>query len=80
MGGFLAQTGLADVFGGQCPATFHAEYLDPKDQPHYIDFILVSPQVGAGATRVLFGDKQLLRGRRECLSDHVGLHARLLRA
>jgi endonuclease/exonuclease/phosphatase family metal-dependent hydrolase len=77
MGGFLAQTGLADVFGGQCPATFHAEYLDP---PHCIDFILVSPQVRTGTTRVLFGDKQLLRGRREYLSDHVGLHARLLRA
>jgi endonuclease/exonuclease/phosphatase family metal-dependent hydrolase len=80
MGGFLAQTGLADAFGGQCPATFHADYLDPPHQPHCIDFILVSPQVRTGITRVLFGDKQLLRGRREYLSDHVGLYARLLRA
>ena len=48
------------------------------------------PEVGDGPdawltvvtlnTRVLFGDKQLLRGRRGYRSDHVGLYARLLRA
>ena len=77
--GFLSLTGLADAFGGQCPATFHAEYLDPPHHPHCIDFILMSPQVSARTTRVLFGSKQLLQGRREYLSDHVGLYARLLR-
>lgn len=77
--GFLSQTGLADAFGGQCPATFHAEYLDPPRHPHCIDFILVSPQASAGTTQVLFGSKQLLRGRQEYLSDPVGLYARLLR-
>jgi sphingomyelin phosphodiesterase 2 len=76
--GFLSQTGLSDAFRGQCPATFHAEYLDPPHFAHCIDFILISPQIRAGATRVLFGDKQLLHGRREYLSDHVGLYARLL--
>jgi endonuclease/exonuclease/phosphatase family metal-dependent hydrolase len=75
---FLSQTELADTFGGQCPATFHAEYLDPPHVAHCIDFVLISAQIRAGATRVLFGDKQLLRGRREYLSDHVGLYARLL--
>jgi sphingomyelin phosphodiesterase 2 len=78
--GFLSQTGLADAFGGQCPATFHSEYLDPPEPAHCIDFILISPQIRAGTTRVLFGDKQILQGRREYLSDHVGLYARLHRA
>ena len=76
---FLSETGLADAFSGQCPATFHPEYLDPPERAHCIDFILVSPQIKAGITRVLFGSKQLLRGRREYLSDHIGLYARLHR-
>lgn len=76
---FLAQAGLADAFGGQCPATFHAEFLGPGQTPHCIDFILVSPQVRAGSTRLLFGSKQDLRGRPEYLSDHIGLYARLQR-
>jgi exonuclease III len=75
--GFLSEAGLADAFGGQCPATFHSEYLDPPEPAHCIDFILVSSQIRAGITRVLFGDKQILQGRREYLSDHTGLYARL---
>ena len=77
--GFLSQTGLADAFGGQCPATFHSEYLDPPEPAHCIDFILSSPQIKAGLTRVLFGSRQILRGRPEYLSDHIGLYARLHR-
>ena len=75
--GFLSETGLEDAFGGQCPATFHAEYLDPGERGHCIDFILVSPQIEAGTTQVLFGGKQLVGGRREYVSDHIGLYARL---
>jgi hypothetical protein len=30
-GGFMAATGLADAFGGVCPATFRAEYLPAGD-------------------------------------------------
>jgi sphingomyelin phosphodiesterase 2 len=78
--GFLSETGLADAFSGQCPPTFHSEYLDHGEGGHCIDFILVSPHVEAGTTRVLFGGKQLLRGRMEYLSDHIGLYARLNRA
>jgi endonuclease/exonuclease/phosphatase family metal-dependent hydrolase len=77
--GFLSETGLADAFSGQCPATFHPEYLDPPERAHCIDFILVSPQIKAGITQVLFSGKQILRGRREYLSDHIGLYARLHR-
>jgi endonuclease/exonuclease/phosphatase (EEP) superfamily protein YafD len=75
--GFLSETGLADAFGGQCPATFHSEYLGPSQRARCIDFILVSPQIQAETAMVLFGGKQLLRGRREYLSDHIGLYARL---
>jgi sphingomyelin phosphodiesterase 2 len=77
MRGFLSETGLADAFGGQCPPTFHDEYLDPGEHGHCIDFILVSPQIEAGTTQVLFSGKQLVAGRREYVSDHVGLYARL---
>ena len=77
MPGFLSQTGLADAFSGQSPATFHAEFLGPSARPHRIDFILVSPAIRAGSTQVLFGGRQPLRGRMEYLSDHVGLQARL---
>ena len=77
--GFLSETGLADAFSGQCPATFHPEYLDLPQPAHCIDFIVTSPQVKAGITRVLFDSKQVLRGREEYLSDHIGLYARLHR-
>jgi hypothetical protein len=29
-GDFMAATGLADAFGGACPATFRAEYLPAR--------------------------------------------------
>jgi sphingomyelin phosphodiesterase 2 len=77
---FLSKTELADAFGGRCPPTFHSEYLPDRGEPaHCIDFVLTVPQLRAEATRVLFADKQLVQGRREYLSDHVGLYARLQR-
>src|SRR6201985_2830272 len=33
-GGFMAATGLADAFGGGCPATFRAEYLPAGGAAH----------------------------------------------
>jgi len=74
---FLSETGLADTFSGQCPATFHSEYLPPGERGHCIDFILVSPQIETGITQVLFDGKQLLGRRREYVSDHSGLYAGL---
>jgi hypothetical protein len=40
---------------------------------------LTVPQLKAETTRVLFAGKQLVQGRREYLSDHVGLYAQLHR-
>jgi Endonuclease/Exonuclease/phosphatase family len=77
---FLSQTGLTDAFGGRCPPTFHSDYLpDPAEPAHSIDFVLTGPQLKAETTRVLFAGKQLVRGRREYLSDHIGLYAQLRR-
>jgi sphingomyelin phosphodiesterase 2 len=77
---FLSKTGLADAFGGRCPPTFHSEYLpDPAEPAHCIDLVLTVPQLKAETTRVLFAGKQLVRGRREYVSDHVGLYAQLHR-
>ena len=77
--GLLSRTGLADAFSGQCPPTFHSEYLGPSKSAHCIDFILASPDIRAGTTQLLFDAKQVLRGRPEYLSDHIGLYARLHR-
>lgn len=77
---FLSETGLADAFGARCPPTFHNEYLpNPAEPAHCIDFVLTAPQLKAEHTRVLFAGKQLVQGRREYLSDHVGLYAQLHR-
>jgi hypothetical protein len=54
------------------------KYLpDPAEPAHCIDFVLTVPQLKAETMRVLFAGKQLVQGRREYLSDHVGLYARL---
>jgi endonuclease/exonuclease/phosphatase family metal-dependent hydrolase len=70
---FLAETRLTDVFGGKCPATFHAEFLGPADPPHCIDFILPSSQVKTEATQLLFTGKEVVHGQAAYLSDHIGL-------
>lgn len=74
---FVAGTGLADVFDGRCPATFHAEYLPPGELPHCIDFILTTDGVRADAATVVFADDEALPGGRGYVSDHLGLRARL---
>ena len=49
-GEFMAATGLADAFGGACPATFRAEYLPAGATAHCIDFILTAAR-GHGRER-----------------------------
>jgi sphingomyelin phosphodiesterase 2 len=77
-GEFLAGTGLADAFGGSCPATFRAEYLPAGETPHCIDFILAGAGVKPEAATVLFTGKVPLPGGPGYVSDHLGLYARLL--
>lgn len=70
--------GLADVFGGGCPATFRREYLPAGQTPRCIDFILAGAGVRPKAAAVLFAGKQTLPGGPGFVSDHLGLSARLL--
>jgi hypothetical protein len=75
--GFTAETGLADVFEGGCPATFRAEYLPAGTVPSCIDFILAGAGVTAEAATVLFADMTEMPGGPGYVSDHLGLSARL---
>jgi sphingomyelin phosphodiesterase 2 len=72
-GEFVAATGLADAFGGVCPATFRAEYLPAGATAHCIDFILTGDEVTAESAAVVFAEKEPLG----YVSDHIGLRARL---
>jgi endonuclease/exonuclease/phosphatase family metal-dependent hydrolase len=71
------RSGLRDAFNGQCPPTFHSEYLAPGNNPHRIDFILVAETIGVDETDLLFTDKRVLARGPTYLSDHIGLLARL---
>jgi endonuclease/exonuclease/phosphatase family metal-dependent hydrolase len=75
--GFMADTGLADAFGGDCPATFRADYLSDGKTPHCIDFILTTHGAEAETATVVFRNKESLRGALDYVSDHVGLRASL---
>jgi sphingomyelin phosphodiesterase 2 len=79
-GGFVADTGLADAFEGECPATFRAEYLPAGETPHCIDFILTSDGVRAEDATVMFAGKEPMRGGPGYVSDHLGLRAGLILA
>jgi endonuclease/exonuclease/phosphatase family metal-dependent hydrolase len=70
-------SGLRDAFDGQCPPTFHADYLPPGNTAHCIDFILVAEAIDVDDTDLLFTDKRPLPGGPGYLSDHIGLLARL---
>jgi sphingomyelin phosphodiesterase 2 len=71
-GDFMAATGLADAFEGECPATFRAEYLPAGATPHCIDFILTAGEVTVESTALMFAEEPL-----GYVSDHIGLRARL---
>jgi endonuclease/exonuclease/phosphatase family metal-dependent hydrolase len=75
--GLRQRSGLRDAFGGQCPPTFHAEYLPPGNTAHCIDFILVAEAIDVDDTDLLFIDKRALPSGPGYLSDHIGLLARL---
>jgi endonuclease/exonuclease/phosphatase family metal-dependent hydrolase len=75
---FIADTGLADAFGGSCPATYHAEYLPAGATAHCIDFILTGGETEAESSEVIFTGKQTLPGGPGYVSDHAGLRTRLL--
>jgi len=76
-GEFIAGTGLADAFGGACPATFRAEYLPAGETPHCIDFILAGDGVKAEDATVVLAGKAPLSDGLGYVSDHIGLRARL---
>jgi endonuclease/exonuclease/phosphatase family metal-dependent hydrolase len=69
---FLAATGLADAFGGECPPTFHLAYLSPGRHSQCIDFILTTG-LTTSAAHLLFAEKLALG----YVSDHLGLQADL---
>ncbi|GAB3810198.1 endonuclease/exonuclease/phosphatase family protein [Kribbella italica] len=71
---FLDRTGLVDAFGGECPPTFHAEYLGPGKSPHCIDFILTRGLEILTAEQILTDKLDLPQGP-AYVSDHVGLCA-----
>jgi endonuclease/exonuclease/phosphatase family metal-dependent hydrolase len=75
---FIAETGLADAFGGKCPPTFHAEYLPAGNMPHCIDFILTTTGVKAESAGLLFTGRVPLPGGPNYVSDHIGLSADLI--
>lgn len=79
-GEFMTGTGLSDAFEGACPPTFRAEFLPPGATLHCIDFILTTAEMKASAATLLFADKEPLPSGPAWLSDHIGLHARLLLA
>lgn len=71
------QTGLRDAFDGQCPPTFHAEYLPPGSTPHCIDFILITDPIEVNEVDLLFAEERHLPTGPGYLSDHIGLLAQL---
>jgi exonuclease III len=71
---FLKRTALVDAFNGECPPTFHAEYLGAGKTPHCIDFILTRGLEVESAEQILI-DKVNLPGGPAYVSDHVGLRA-----
>ncbi|TDO45812.1 endonuclease/exonuclease/phosphatase family metal-dependent hydrolase [Kribbella sp. VKM Ac-2527] len=71
------RSGLRDAFNGNCPPTFHTEYLAPGTKPHCIDFILVTEAIEVDDTDLLLTDKRPLPTGPAYLSDHIGLLARL---
>lgn len=74
--GFLAATGLADAFGGECPPTFQLAYLPAGMHSQCIDFILTIGLASESA-EVLFENEVPRLGY---VSDHLGLQARLVKS
>jgi endonuclease/exonuclease/phosphatase family metal-dependent hydrolase len=76
---FMIDTRLVDAFGGQCPPTFHAQYLGPGESPHCIDFILIAgSSIKVESADLMFTDKLPMSGGPAYVSDHMGLCVRAL--
>jgi endonuclease/exonuclease/phosphatase family metal-dependent hydrolase len=71
---FCRRTGFVDAFAGQCPPTFHSEYLDAGKSSHCIDFVLLRGVETTSAEQI-FTTKVDLPGGPTYVSDHVGLRA-----
>lgn len=74
---FVAETGLSDAFGGECPPTFRQEYLPPGRLARCIDFILTAGPVKPEKADLLFTGKVQARRGPVHVSDHLGLCAEL---
>lgn len=72
---FLDRCDLKDAFDGNCPPTFHSEYLDSGSKAHCIDFLLTSPETSIIDRELLFTEPAQLRDGPSYLSDHIGLKA-----
>jgi endonuclease/exonuclease/phosphatase family metal-dependent hydrolase len=75
---FLAETELVDAFGGNCPPTFRAEFLEPGKTPHCIDFVLLAGSIEVVNADVIFTGKVAMPSGSGYLSDHLGLRADLV--
>jgi endonuclease/exonuclease/phosphatase family metal-dependent hydrolase len=76
--GFTAESRLVDAFGGDCPPTFHPEYLGPGKSSHCIDFLMFSGEtIEAEHARLIFTDKVPMASGPDFASDHLGLAATL---
>ncbi|MFD7156869.1 endonuclease/exonuclease/phosphatase family protein [Kribbella sp. NPDC059898] len=72
---FRVGAGVRDAFNGDCPPTFHAEYLPPGSSAHCIDFIFVTEPAEVSGATVLFSDKVAMPSGPGHVSDHLGLRA-----
>ncbi|MEV6286494.1 endonuclease/exonuclease/phosphatase family protein [Kribbella sp. NPDC051770] len=63
----LRRTGLRDAFQGDCPPTYHAEFLPAGRPAHCIDFVLVSPSISVRTRKLIFASGP------PYVSDHLGL-------
>jgi endonuclease/exonuclease/phosphatase family metal-dependent hydrolase len=74
---FLAETKLVDAFGGKCPPTFHAEFLETSRTPHCIDFVLLAGPIEVVNADVTFTGKVAMPSGSGHVSDHLGLRTEL---
>jgi endonuclease/exonuclease/phosphatase family metal-dependent hydrolase len=74
---FCRRTGLVDAFAGQCPPTFHNEYLEAGKTSHCIDFVLLRAVETTSAEQI-FTARVKLRNGPAYISDHIGLRVAVL--
>jgi endonuclease/exonuclease/phosphatase family metal-dependent hydrolase len=75
---FLAETELIDAFGGQCPPTFHADFLEAGKTPQCIDFVLLAGPIEVLDAEVIFTGEVAMPSGPGYVSDHLGLRAEVV--